>query len=165
MSTFIQKFQNPKIRRQFLVIASGTLILLSLAAGQFLHTTTLKDLLMIAAALIAGADIAGRAFISLRNKHISIELLVTIATIGALVIGEYWEAAAVTFLFIFGAYLEARTLSQTRQVLQGLLDLAPTTVIVLRDGRQLEVDPMEVELGEWVLFKPGSKIAVDGVVV
>ncbi|MHB8133600.1 MAG: heavy metal translocating P-type ATPase [Anaerolineaceae bacterium] len=165
MSTFIQKFQNPKIRRQFLVIASGTLILLSLAAGQFLHTTTLKDLLMIAAALIAGADIAGRALISLRNKHISIELLVTIATIGALVIGEYWEAAAVTFLFIFGAYLEARTLSQTRQVLQGLLDLAPTTVIVLRDGRQLEVDPMEVELGELVLFKPGSKIAVDGVVV
>jgi len=165
MSTLIQNFHNPRIRRQFLVITSGTLILFSLVAGLFLKTTILKDILMVAAASIAGADIAGRALISLRNKHVSIELLVTIATIGALVIGEYWEAAAVTFLFILGAYLEARTLSQTRQVLQGLLDLAPTTVIVLRDGNQLEVDPMEVEPGEWVLFKPGSKIAVDGVVV
>lgn len=165
MTTLIQNFHNPKTRRQFLVISSGTLILLSLAVGLVLSTTLLKEILMVAAALIAGADIASRAFISLRNKHISIELLVTIATVGALVIGEYWEAAAVTFLFILGAYLEARTLSQTRQVLQGLLDLAPTTVIVLRDGKQLEVDPMEVIPGEWVLFKPGSKIAVDGVVV
>jgi len=165
MTTLIQNFHNPKIRRQFLVISSGTLILLSLAVGLVFSTTLLKEILMVAAALIAGADIASRAFISLRNKHISIELLVTIATVGALVIGEYWEAAAVTFLFILGAYLEARTLSQTRQVLQGLLDLAPTTVIVLRDGKQLEVDPMEVIPGEWVLFKPGSKIAVDGVVV
>lgn len=165
MTTLIQNFHNPKTRRQFLVISSGTLILLSLAVGLVFSTTLLKEILMVAAALIAGADIASRAFISLRNKHISIELLVTIATVGALVIGEYWEAAAVTFLFILGAYLEARTLSQTRQVLQGLLDLAPTTVIVLRDGKQLEVDPMEVIPGEWVLFKPGSKIAVDGVVV
>lgn len=165
MTTLIQNFHNPKTRRQFLVISSGTLILLSLAVGLVFSTTLLKEILMVAAALIAGADIASRAFISLRNKHISIELLVTIATVGALVIGEYWEAAAVTFLFILGAYLEARTLSQTRQVLQGLLDLAPTTVIVLRDGKQLEVDPMEVIPGEWALFKPGSKIAVDGVVV
>jgi len=102
---------------------------------------------------------------SLRNRHVSIELLVTVATLGALAIGEYWEAAAVTFLFILGAYLEARTLSQTRKVLKGLLDLAPTAAIVIRDGRQLEIMPHEVEPEETVLIKPGSKIPVDGRVI
>ena len=165
MTVLFKKLSNPRIRRQFLVLASGALILVALAIGQFQQAFTVKNGFMILAALIAGSDIAVRAIISLRNRHISIELLVTIATVGALVIGEFWEAAAVTFLFILGAYLEARTLSQTRQVLQGLLDLAPTTVIVLRNGQQVLVNPMEVEPGEIVLFKPGSKIAVDGLVV
>src|SRR5690606_24983570 len=92
-------------------------------------------------------------------------LLVTIAATGAIAIGEVWEAAAVTFLFILGAYLEARTLSRTRQVLQDLLDLAPTMALVLRAGEQVEVMPYEVLQGETVLVKPGTKIPVDGEVV
>jgi Cd2+/Zn2+-exporting ATPase len=165
MKAIILKIQNPTTRRQYLVISSGILILLALGAGKFFNAQSWSSGLMITAAVIAGWDIAVRAIISLRNRHISIELLVTIATIGALVIGEYWEAAAVTFLFILGAYLEARTLGQTREVLQGLLDLAPTTAIVMRDGRQAEVLPHEVLLGEIVLIKPGTKIAVDGEVI
>jgi Zn2+/Cd2+-exporting ATPase len=158
-------FSNLQQRRKVLTIISGGSILLALGADYFFGWQSLYNIAMIAAAVIAGWDIAVRALISLRNKHVSIELLVTIATLGALVIGEYWEAAAVTFLFIFGAYLEARTLSQTRQVLKGLLDLAPTTAIVVRDGRQLEILPHEVAQGEIVLVKPGAKIAVDGAVI
>lgn len=165
MNALMWKFQNPKNRRQFLLITSGVLILLALASGKFLNAQGWRDGLMIAAALVAGWDIAVRAVTSLRNRHIGIELLVTLATVGALVIGEYWEAAAVTFLFILGAYLEARTLSQTRQVVQSLLDLTPTTAIVVRQGRQVEVLPHDVSLGEMVLVKPGAKIAVDGEVI
>src|SRR5690606_22650302 len=108
---------------------------------------------------------AWRAGRSLLNRYISIELLVTIATTGALMIGEYWEAAAVTFLFIFGAYLELRALSQTRKVLQSLLELAPTTALVLRNGEQVEVLPHEVAPGETILVKPGAKLPVDGAVI
>jgi Cd2+/Zn2+-exporting ATPase len=163
--------QNPQKRRQLLSITSGLLILAGLAAGRFLATSPIlngklfADALLIGAAVIAGADIALRAAMSLRSRHISIELLVTIATVGALAIGEYWEAAAVTFLFIFGAYLEARTLSRTRQVLGELLDLAPSTAIVLREERQVEVLAHEVEPGEIVMVKPGGKIPVDGEVI
>lgn len=163
--------QNPQKRRQLLSITSGLLILAGLAAGRFLATSPIlngklfADALLIGAAVIAGADIALRAAMSLRSRHISIELLVTIATVGALAIGEYWEAAAVTFLFIFGAYLEARTLSRTRQVLGELLDLAPSTAIVLREERQVEVLAHEVEPGEIVMVKPGRKIPVDGEVI
>jgi Cd2+/Zn2+-exporting ATPase len=154
-----------------LSIASGLLILAGLAIRRFSQAIPqadgewVADAFLIVAAAIAGADIAQRAILSLRNRHISIELLVTIATLGALAIGEYWEAAAVTFLFIFGAYLEARTLSRTRQVLGELLDLAPETAIVLRGERQVEVLAQEVEVGEVVLVKPGSKIPVDGEVI
>mgnify|MGYP001041452447 CR=1 FL=1 len=156
---------NPRERRKGMVILSGALILGGLAAGQFFNLQGLRSLLMTLAAVTAGWDIALRAWNGLRTRYISIELLVTIAASGALLIGEYWEAAAVTFLFILGAYLEARTLSQTRKVLQQLLELAPSTAIVLRDGRQVEVMPHEVQHAETVLVKPGAKVPVDGQVI
>ncbi len=157
--------EYPAQRRKTITLTSGSLIIAALIAGQLLDQNALRQALMIAAALIAGSDISWRAWHALRNRHISIELLVTIATVGALVIGEYWEAAAVTFLFMLGAYLEARTMSQTRQALQGLLDLAPASAIVVRDGQQIEILSHEVETGEVVLVKPGAKIPVDGEVV
>lgn len=157
--------QNPQQRRQTLTLLSGALILLNLAARHLAGQPVLADGLLAAAALVAGWDIAARAWGNLRNRAFSIELLVSIAFIGALAIGEVWEAAAVTFLFIFGAYLEARTLSRTRAVLGDLLDLAPTTAVVLRDGRQVTVAAHEVVPDETVLIKPGAKIPVDGVVL
>ena len=66
---------------------------------------------------------------------------------------------------MFGAYLEARTLSKTRQVLGELIDLAPVTALVLRDGVQVEVAPHEVLIGETVLLKPGVRVPVDGEVL
>ena len=109
-------WRSPKQRRQLLTAVSGLLIISALTSNYLLNQANWHNGLMTGAALIAGFDIAQRAWRSLRQRHISIELLVTIAAAGALVIGEYWEAAAVTFLFLFGAYLEARTLGQTRQV-------------------------------------------------
>ncbi|GJM41263.1 MAG: haloacid dehalogenase [Ardenticatenaceae bacterium] len=155
-------WQSPKQRRQLLTAVSGLFIILALAAKYLFDLVAWHNGFMAAAALVAGSDIAQRAWRSLWQRHVSIELLVTIAATGALIIGEYWEAAAVTFLFLFGAYLEARTLNRTRQVLQGLLALAPTTAIVLRDGHQVEVMPHELSPGEMVLVKPGAKVPVDG---
>src|SRR3546814_13886388 len=117
---------------------------------------------MVAAALLAGSDIAVRAWRALKVRHLSIELLVTIAAAGALVIGEYWESAAVTFLFMLGAGLEMRTMGQTRGALKELLDAAPATATVLRDGEAVEVLAQAVQLGETVLVKAGQRIPVDG---
>lgn len=162
MKTILQKWKNPTFRGLALSIASGGLILSGLVTGQFANASRWRNGLMLAAAGLSGSAIILQAWHSLRHKHVSIDLLVSIATIGALILGEYWEAAAVSFLFIFGAYLEARTLSKTRQGLQELLELAPATAIVLRDGHQQEVRPHEVKPGEKVLVKPGGNIPVDG---
>jgi Cd2+/Zn2+-exporting ATPase len=158
-------FSNLQQRRKILTLLSGSLIAIAFGSQYFFGWTAVYNMSMLAAAVISGWDIAARAVTSLRNRYISIELLVTIAAFGALLIGEYWESAAVTFLFIFGAYLEARTLGQTRKILSGLLDLTPSTAIVVRDGRQVEVLPHEVEADEMVLVKPGTKIPVDGEVI
>jgi Cd2+/Zn2+-exporting ATPase len=158
-------FSNLQQRRKIMTILSGGLIAIAFGSQYFFVWTAVYNFLMIAAAVTAGWDIAVRAIASLRNRYVSIELLVTIAALGALLIGEYWEAAAVTFLFVFGAYLEARTLGQTRKILSGLLDLTPSTAVIVRDGRQVEVLPHEVETDEVVLVKPGTKIPVDGDVI
>lgn len=164
-TTLNRWINDPKMRRQALTVLSGALILISFAFRYLLKLEGVANGMLAVAAVVAGADIVVRAVANLRNKAFSIELLVSIAFIGALVIGEYWEAAAVTFLFIFGAYLEARTLSKTREVLSQLLDLAPTTAVVIRDGAQVEVLASEVEKDETILIKPGVKVPVDGVVI
>lgn len=158
-------FSHPAHRRLWLTIVSGTLIALGLLARYGFGNIDLWSAAMVAAALLAGADITVRAVQALRIRHLSIELLVTVAATGALVIGEYWEAAAVTFLFIFGSWLEARTMRQTRGALKALIDAAPATATVLRDGRPVEVAAGAVAPGETVLVKAGQRIPVDGEVI
>jgi Zn2+/Cd2+-exporting ATPase len=165
MGTIKRCLQDTKLRRQGLVLLSGVLILLGLSVHHIYGNRPTASGIYTLAALLAGSEIAYRAFVSLRSRHVSIELLVTIAAGGALLIGETWEAAAVTFLFILGAYLEARTMSQTRKVLGELLDLAPVTATVIREGKQIETMPLAVKIGETVLLKPGAKVPVDGEVI
>lgn len=165
MSTLRTWLANPLRRRWFTVVVAGALIVAALAAGRLSPGTPAWSVLMLAATAVAAPEIALRAFRDLRNRQVGIELLVTIAVVGAVIIGELWEAAAVTFLFTLGGALESLTLSRTRNALKALLALAPATAIVLRDGQQVEVDPSEVASGELVLVKPGGKVPVDGEVV
>lgn len=154
-----------KISRGQRVIVSGLLILLSFAFGYSNLNPIFKDASMIVAAFIAGYPIALNAFRAIRFRIVGIDALVTVAVIGALIIGEYWEAAAVTFLFMFGAYLEGKTLEKTRSAIKSLLDLAPNTARVIRDDKEIEIPAEEVIKDEIVIIKPGEKIPVDGTVV
>jgi len=145
--------------------ASGLLILGSLIASRGFDAGTVGDALMIAAAVVAGTPIVIAAVRALTARVIGIDLLVSIAAIGAVIIGNYWEAAAVTFLFAVGHALEAATLNKTRSALAELVAVAPDVAIVLRDGEQVEVPAGAVAPGETVLVKNGAKVPVDGVVI
>lgn len=149
----------------FVPAASAGALLPALVAEYLLGARTVGAALMLVATLVAGVPIAVRALRALRARTIGIELLVAVAATGAVVIGEWWEAAAVTFLFALGHTLEASTLRRTRRALSQLLDLAPTTAVVVRDGRQVEIGAGQVEVGEVVLVRNGAKVPVDGVVV
>ena len=143
--------------------ASG-LILLSFLASTLGWTLT-GDILMVAAALVAGARIAHGAVRALRQGSIGIDLLVTIAAIGAVFLRNYWEAAAVTTLFAIGHALEEVTLAKTRKALSDLVDSAPDRALVLRDGQEVDVLAGEVLPGETVIVKAGAVVPVDGEVL
>lgn len=146
------------------VVLSAILMSTGWIAGK-LGQWPVNHTLMIAAAIVAGLPIARTAWIMIRLRIVAIEALVTIAATGAILIGEYWEAAAVTFLFAFGSFLEARTLDKTRAAIKHLTDLVPLTAIVKTDTGETEVPAEDVAPGDLVLVKPGSKIPVDGTVV
>ena len=165
LSQWRRAWNSPAIRRGIVVLVAGAAGLGGVASNFLGGPTGLTDGLWLFAALVAGTEIALRAFAALRVRSFSIELLVTIAAVGALFIGEYWESAAVTFLFVLGGYLEARTLARTRSALKELLALAPTEVTVLRDGTELTLAPHEVIKGDTVVVRPGGRLGVDGVIL
>ncbi len=151
--------------KQHITILSGALIAIGFLAG-IVGNESFKDLMLIIATAIASVPIFIKAFQALRMKAFSIDLLVSIAVIGALFIGEYTESAVVTFLFLFGDYLEMRTLEKTRSSLKELVDMAPQEATVMRANGQTEVIPVEdVEEGDRVVIRPGGKVPVDGEVV
>lgn len=146
------------------LLISGILTTVSFILKNTIGHHTVTGITMIAAAAVAGYPILKNALSALRYRILGIDALVSIAVIGAMFIGEYWEAAAVTFLFMLGEYLESKTIEKTRSSIKALLDLAPDTARVLRDDKETEISPEEVIKGDMVVIKPGEKISVDGTV-
>lgn len=155
---------------QFFLWGAGLLILL---AAIFSHMTGLKLLgkvCYLAAFVLSGVPILFRAIQALWYKTVSIELLVSIAAIGACVIGEFNESAIVTFLFQFGSFLEQKTMKKTRSAIKTLTEMAPSTAWRIISGGEKEafeteeIDADEIEAGDFLLVKAGNQIASDGVV-
>ncbi|WP_076637011.1 heavy metal translocating P-type ATPase [Lactiplantibacillus plantarum] len=148
-----------------ITLVTGILIVLGMLSKYLLQFTLGYQVILAVASIIAVIPIAVRAWSALRNKVFSIELLVSIAVIGAFIIGEFNESAIVTFLFLFGSYLESKTLQKTRTAIKGLTDMSPTTATLVTDDGTEEVDVDDVDEGDVVLVKTGSQVPVDGIVV
>ncbi|CAJ1176748.1 heavy metal translocating P-type ATPase [Companilactobacillus paralimentarius] len=160
LNIWIQKHQNK------MTASIAILIAVSLVAKFLLKLPTLSTAAMIIASIIGAIPVALHAISALQNKVISIELLVTIAVVGAFIIGEYEESAVVTFLFLFGNYLEQKTLEKTRSSVKSLTKMAPTTAeLVNEDGTTEEVDVDDLDEGDHVVVKPGGQIPVDGKII
>jgi Cd2+/Zn2+-exporting ATPase len=121
---------------------------------------------LVIATVIGALPIALQAYQAIRIKVVSIDVLVTIAVIGAFLIQNYEESAIVTFLFLFGAYLEQRTLKHTRSAIKELTDMAPESALkMIENGEFIEIDVDDVNEGDLLLVKTGAKVPVDGRVI
>jgi len=121
---------------------------------------------LMIASIFGAAPIAIQAYQALRVKVVSIDVLVTIAVLGALLLQNYEESAIVTFLFLFGAFLEQRTLNQTRSAIKELTEMAPESALKrMENGEFEEVEVDEVDEGDVLLVKTGAKVPVDGTVL
>jgi Cd2+/Zn2+-exporting ATPase len=154
-----------KHRKALVTATSGLLYGGGWTLGYLTELDAASAAILVLAAVVGGYDIATTAYHEVRSRTLGIKTLVTLAAVGAVVIGAYWEAAAVVFLFSLGSYLEGRTMRKTRTALEELLEMTPDTATVRRDGELKEVPAREVDDGEIVLVKPGEKMPVDGEVV
>lgn len=159
----IQQFFT-KYRRSIVVVTTVMLVLAE-AARFDAHSQLVYQIIMAIAGIIGLAPILLTAISSLEVRLITIDVLVSIAVIGAFIIGEFNEAAIVTWLFMLGEVLEDATLQKTRSAVQQLANMAPQTALVVNDdGTTSEEDVDFLDAGTRVLVKTGAQVPVDGTV-
>ena len=150
-------------KKNQITLVSGILIALAFISKWMTASTDIFMWSLIIASILGGVPIAIQAYQSLRVKVVSIDVLVTIAVIGAFAIKNYEESAIVTFLFLFGGFLELRTLNKTRSAIKALTEMAPESALRKKDNGEFEeVDVDEVDVGDVLLVKTGAKVPVDG---
>ncbi len=153
----------------------GRLVLTSIsgvALGAAMLTQHLLARTGVAGTLFVVAIVAGvwlvlpKAWGAIRRLQPDMNLLMTVAVVGAMAIGEWFEAAAVAFLFSLSLLLESWSVGRARRAIAALLDLAPPTAWLLSaDGSARQVSPQDVAIGAAFLVKPGERIPLDGRVV
>lgn len=160
----MQKFILSK--KNLIVLVGGILIAIAFVSELGLRNADLTHWSLIIASILGVAPIAIQAYQALKVRVVSIDVLVTIAVLGAFLISEFEESAIVTFLFLFGAYLERRTLNKTRSAIKELMEMAPESALKQNENGEFEeVEIDEVDVSDVLLVKTGAKVPVDGTVL
>lgn len=160
MQRFIFKNKN------LITLASGILIVLAYVSKLVFENMDVFHWALILASILGVLPIGIQAYQALKVKVVSIDVLVTVAVVGAFLIKNFEESAIVTFLFLFGAFLEQRTLNQTRSAIKELTEMAPESALKqMENGDFEEVEVDEVDVGDILLVKTGAKVPVDGTVL
>lgn len=153
-------------RDNLLTLASGSLTLAGAGALLLPAPGWLPDALWASAVLAGGLPLARKGLRALRTtRALDINLLMTIAVVGAAAIGDWLEAATVVFLFSLGEALEGYAMDRVRRSVRSLLSLAPSIALVRRGEVEVEVPVADVSPGDLVIIRSGERIPLDGVVV
>lgn len=145
-------------------LAAGAVLMVIGYATQWAGAGDVSAVAFVLAVLAGGLVTGRRAWASLRVVRLDMNVLMSLAVVGALALGDYAEAAAIIVLFSLGQFLESRALERTRRSVRDLIDLAPAVVRVRRHGRELEVPIAEAVVGDLLVVKPGERVALDGAV-
>lgn len=154
------------IHKNKITFLSAVLIITAYVSKWVVGNNEIFTLALIIASIAGAIPIALQAYQALKVKVVSIDVLVTIAVIGAFMIQNYEESAIVTFLFLFGAFLEQRTLNKTRSAIKELTEMAPESALKqMTNGEFQLVDVDDVIEGDLLQVRTGAKVPVDGTVV
>jgi Cd2+/Zn2+-exporting ATPase len=140
-------------------------------ASEVVHFASLGSDWLVAALALAAIGLCGlntyqKGWIALKNRNLNINALMSIAVTGAVLIGQWPEAAMVMVLFTLAELIEALSLDRARNAIRGLMDLAPPRATVRQaDGSWLNVDVQSIGLGAVVRVRPGERISLDGEVI
>ncbi len=126
----------------------------------------MPDALAILGYVMAGYDVLYRAIRNiLRGRVFDEHFLMALATVGALAIGEYTEAAAVMIFYQVGEFFQDYAVDRSRRAIAQAMDLRPESARILRDGVELVLPPEEVSVGDTMLLRPGERVALDGEII
>ncbi|MEQ9398908.1 MAG: cation-translocating P-type ATPase [Longimicrobiales bacterium] len=148
------------------LFAVGLALLLAGASTELfatpLHVITLPDLFFLAAAAVGGLNFFDKGLRALWARTLDMNFLMTVAIVGAAVIGETLEAAAIAFLFSLAELLERYSVDRARASVESLMKLAPDTARLIRDGTEVVVPADTLRPGHRVVVRPGERIPADG---
>ncbi len=161
-----KKQKNLLIR---IIISAIFFVPLYLISEEIVHVDIPKWLIIVlflVPYLLVGYDILRKAALGIKNRQPFDEsFLMTIATVGAIVLGEYGEGVAVMLLYQVGELFQSYAVGKSRRSISDLMDIRPDYANIEVDGELTQVDPDEVEIGSIIIVQPGEKIPLDGVIV
>ena len=162
---FEEKEHESKINPIYIIGISALILTIGLYLNFFTAQKNLIEILFLMVAVISGYEIVNNGIRAISKGKFSISFLITIAAIGAFLIGEGAEGASVLFLFYIAEYLEDYAEQRAKKSVGSLIKLAPETAVVKRDGKYIELHAHAVDMDEIVVVKPGEKIPLDGTVI
>ncbi|MFB7919297.1 heavy metal translocating P-type ATPase [Streptomyces sp. NPDC056061] len=143
---------------------AGVLLLAGLIAGWSGASDTVVTVLNALALSVGAWAFVPSTLRRLAKGKVGVGTLMTIAAVGAVILGEVGEAAMLAFLYSISEGLEEYSLARTRRGLRALLNLVPEQAAVLRDGTEQTIAPAELRIGDTMVVKPGERIATDGTI-
>ena len=157
---------NKKQKKMLIRIIVATVVLIALIIIPLGENRWINMALFAVPYLIVGYDILKKAFKGIVNKQVFDEnFLMAVASLGAMALGEYREAAAVMLFYQIGELFQSYAVGKSRKSISDLMDIRPDYANLERDGETQQVDPDEVEIGSIIVVSPGEKVPIDGVVV
>ena len=159
--------KQKKMLRKIIIGASLYIIAVIVSKLNFSMSNIISFGLFIAAYIIVGKDVLLKAFSNIkRGKVFDENFLMTIATVGAVIIGEYPEAVGVMLFYMVGEFLQSLAVNKSRKSISDMMNIRPDYAnLVKEDGSVETVDPYDVEVGNIILVKAGEIIPLDGIVV
>lgn len=156
---------NKKMKKKlYKIIISGILFLIAFLLK--IDNKVVNNILFIISYIIVGKEILEKAFKNItRGKVFDENFLMTVATLGAFLIGEYPEAVAVMLFYQIGELFQIYAVDKSRKSVAALMDIRPDYANLLDDGKEIKVNPEKVNMGDVIIIKPGEKIPIDGVVI
>ena len=152
-----------------IIVAAIFFVPLYLISEDIVHVNIPKVavfILFLIPYLLVGYDILRKAFLGIKNGKVFDEsFLMTVATVGAIVLGEYGEGVAVMLLYQVGELFQSYAVGKSRKNISDLMDIRPDYANIEVDGQLEQVDPDEVEIGSIIVVQPGEKVPLDGVIV
>jgi cadmium-exporting ATPase len=152
-----------KKKKEIIIAISAILFTLTLFIRM---PQALQLILILVAYVLVGKDTVLLAVKKIeRGDFLDENFLMTVATLGAILIGEYPEAVAVMLLYEIGELFQGYAINKSRKSIAAMMDIKPEYANVIRDNKTQRVDPDEVELGEIIEIRPGERVPLDATII